>query len=111
LGVIIPIPKIAASVNPIWSKPQGAHGGGSGDSGQEKVMKINVTVKRPGRHRIYKVLKWIFVGLAIGYLLDYEGINILPQKIIPTAMDVVMYTVIAIFFKLQEDSNKPTVEE
>ena len=74
-------------------------------------MKIDVTVKRPGRYRIYKVLKWIFVGLAIILWLDYEGINIFPQSIVPTAMDVVMYAVIAIFFKLQEDSNKPTVKE
>ena len=69
-------------------------------------MKINVTINR---YRIYKVLKWVFAGIAIILLFDLE-IGTFPG-VSTEPIAVVVYTILAIFFKLQEDSNKPTVEE
>jgi len=71
------------------------------------------------RYRIYKVLKWIFAGWALSAILftyvtaalaamgNLEGDYVLEETILLG----VVYAVLAIFFKLQEDSNKPTVEE
>ena len=53
------------------------------------------------------MLKWIVVGLAIIALWTPP-----PSELSTQAAAVhVIYAVLAIFFKLQEDSNKPTVEE
>ena len=77
-------------------------------------MKINVTTNR---YRIYKVLKWIFVGLALSLVLstwiEVLSDNSRPRTLVPemSYLSIVAYAVLAIFFKLQEDSNKPTVEE
>jgi len=74
-------------------------------------MKINVTISK---YRIYQVLKWIFavfaftiyLNLLIGSFNDSS-----PMASELTYLSIVTHFVIAIFFKLQEDSNKPTVEE
>ena len=77
-------------------------------------MKIDVTVKRPGRYRIYQVLKWIFAVFAFTIYLNLL-IGIFANPIMSakelTYLSIITPIVIAIFFKLQEDSNKPTVEE
>jgi len=74
------------------------------------------------RYRIYKLLKWIFAGWALliilsaygwaasaimGNVEDAYNIN---EAIVQVLLGIVN-AVLAIFFKLQEDSNKPTVEE
>jgi len=69
-------------------------------------MKINVTISR---YRIYKVLKWIFVGVAIIWSIMNE-IDSSPFRTFNPVV-VLIYVALGIFFKLQEDSNKPTVEE
>ena len=70
-------------------------------------------------YRIYKVLKWIFavwalfailspyVEAALAAMGNLEGDSVLEETILMG----VLYAVLAIFFKLQEDSNKPTVKE
>ena len=74
-------------------------------------MKINVTISR---YRIYQVLKWIFAVFAFTIYLNL-WIAIFSNSIMSakelTYLSIVTHFVIAIFFKLQEDSNKPTVEE
>ena len=74
------------------------------------------------RYRIYKVLKWIFAGWALliilsayvwaasavmGNVEDAYNIN---EAIVQVLLGIIN-AVLAIFFKLQEDSNKPTVEQ
>ena len=75
-------------------------------------MKINVTISR---YRIYQVLKWIFAVFAftiyLNLLLGIIFIKSNPMASELTYLSIVTHFVIAIFFKLQEDSNKPTVEE
>ena len=71
------------------------------------------------RYRIYKVLKWIFAGWALLVILStYVAAASAAMGNLEGDRDVVGYVllgivnaVLAIFFKLQEDSNKPTVEE
>jgi len=74
-------------------------------------MKINVTISR---YRIYQVLKWIFAGFALtiylNLLIAMFDNSIMSAKEL-TYLSIITPIVIAIFFKLQEDSNKPTVEE
>jgi len=74
-------------------------------------MKINVTISR---YRIYQVLKWIFAGFAFTIYLNLF-IAIFDNSIMSakelTYLSIITPIVIAIFFKLQEDSNKPTVEK
>jgi len=69
------------------------------------------------RYRIYQVIKWVFavfslVTIAAVYILgDHtQGDWPIDKKTAVVLMGIV-YAVLAIFFKLQEDSNKPTVEE
>ena len=67
------------------------------------------------RYRIYKVLKWISAVEALSAVL-FSWIEIFSDKSIKLVSEVsylsiIAYTVLAIFFKLQEDSNKPTAEE
>ena len=54
------------------------------------------------------MLKWIFAVIALTAVIS------IPAGMPKTADEapmIVIYAVLAIFFKLQEDSNKPTVEE
>ena len=71
-------------------------------------------------YRIYKVLKWIFAvpaaALALYYLLGPPlGLFYFPLGEYFTAtlsseiFNGILCGVLAIFFKLQEDSNKPTI--
>ena len=74
------------------------------------------------RYRIYKVLKWIFVGWALLVILstyvaaasaamgNLQSDTVLEERTGYVLLGFV-YAVLAIFFKLQEDSNKPTVKE
>ena len=74
------------------------------------------------RYRIYKVLKLIFAGWALLVILstyvaaasaamgNLQSDTVLEETIGYVLLGVV-YAVLGIFFKLQEDSNKPTVEE
>ena len=74
------------------------------------------------RYRIYKVLKWIFAGWALLIILsayvwaasavmgNLEEVYDLNEATVQVLLGIVN-AVLAIFFKLQEDSNKPTVEE
>ena len=73
-------------------------------------MKINVTISR---YRIYQVLKWIFAVFAFTIYLNLligSFNNSVMEASELTYLSIVTHFVIAIFFKLQEDSNKPTVE-
>ena len=72
------------------------------------------------RYRIYKGLKWFFVVMALmAIFMLYVGILNKSNLDGDTAMAAanlicviaVGHAVLAIFFKLQEDSNKPTAEE
>ena len=76
-------------------------------------MKINLTINR---YRIYKVLKWIFAVLALTVLVSTGmraalGDSIFMGDSQNEYLLSIVYIGLAIFFKLQEDSNKPTVEE
>jgi len=82
-------------------RPQPVHGGNSGNSYKEKVRKMN-------RYRIYKVLKWIFVVVGIIQLVNMEGMAFFVAPTGPP-FPIGTYPILAIFFKLQEDSNKPTI--
>ena len=74
------------------------------------------------RYRIYKVLKWIFGGWALLIILsayvwaasavmgNLEEVYDLNEATVQVLLGIIN-AVLAIFFKLQEDSNKPTVEE
>ena len=67
------------------------------------------------RYRIYKVLKWIFATWALlvilsTYIMGFIGDYVLDEATGYVLLGIV-YAVLAIFFKLQEDSNKPTVKE
>ena len=63
------------------------------------------------RYRIYKVLKWIFAVLALSVLLFTWMRAVFMGDLHDEYLLSIVYMVLAIFFKLQEDSNKPTVEE
>ena len=68
------------------------------------------------RYRIYKVLKWIFAVWALlvilsTYVMGFIGDNDDLATVEGYVSLGIVYAVLAIFFKLQEDSNKPTVEE
>ena len=57
---------------------------------------------------VYKVIKWIFAVITLIAVIS------IPAGMPETADDapmILIYAVLAIFFKLQEDSNKPTVKE
>jgi len=65
------------------------------------------------RYRIYKVLKWIFASWALlvilsTYLMGFTDDYVLDEATAYVLLGIV-YAVLAIFFKLQEDSNKPTI--
>ena len=74
------------------------------------------------RYRIYKVLKWIFAGWALLIILsayvwaasavmgNLEEVYDLNEATVQVLLGIIN-AVLAIFFKLQEDSNKPTVEQ
>ena len=74
------------------------------------------------RYRIYKVLKWIFAGWALLIILsayvwsdsavmgNLEEVYDLNEATVQVLLGIIN-AVLAIFFKLQEDSNKPTVEK
>ena len=74
------------------------------------------------RYRIYKVLKWIFAGWALLIILSayvwaasavmgkLEEVYDLNEATVQVLLGIIN-AVLAIFFKLQEDSNKPTVEQ
>ena len=73
-------------------------------------------------YRIYKVLKWIFAGWALLIILsayvwaasavmgNLEEVYDLNEATVQVLLGIIN-AVLAIFFKLQEDSNKPTVEQ
>jgi len=77
------------------------------------------------RYRIYKVLKWIFAGWALFIILSSwaasfgifredtytTGVFRDTNEAIVQVLLGIVNAVLAIFFKLQEDSNKPTVKE
>jgi len=63
------------------------------------------------RYRIYQVIKWLLAGLSLltislVYLID-ELLD--PDRTLAVLLLGIVWGVLAIFFKLQEDSNKPTV--
>ena len=74
------------------------------------------------RYRIYKVLKWVFAGWALLIILsayvwaasavmgNLEEVYDLNEATVQILLGIIN-AVLAIFFKLQEDSNKPTVEQ
>ena len=64
------------------------------------------------RYRIYKVLKWFFAVSALSVLLfTWMRTVFMPDLQVQQEYLVsIVYAVLAIFFKLQEDSNKPTEE-
>jgi len=74
------------------------------------------------RYRIHKVLKWIFASWALLVILsthvqaasaamgNLEGDYVVDVATAYVLLGIV-YAILAIFFKLQEDSNKPTVKE
>ena len=74
------------------------------------------------RYRTYKTLKWIFAGWALLIILsayvwaasavmgNVEDVYNINEAIVQVLLGIVN-AVLAIFFKLQEDSNKPTVKE
>ena len=69
------------------------------------------------RYRIYQVIKWLFAGfslvtIALVYTLGGETKENWGNDMTSGAVLMgIVWGVLAIFFKLQEDSNKPTVEE
>jgi len=74
------------------------------------------------RYRIYKVLKWIFTvpaaALALYYIIGpplehfyFPLGNYFTTTAAKEIFDGILCGILAIFFKLQEDSNKPTAKE
>ena len=66
------------------------------------------------RYRIYQVIKWFSAGLSLMmitlvYIIDYEVLK--EDRAMAAVLAGIVWGVLAIFFKLQEDSNKPTVKE
>jgi len=66
------------------------------------------------RYRIYKVLKWIFAVLALTVLLATGMRAALGESVFMGDSQneyllAIVYIGLTIFFKLQEDSNKPTI--
>jgi len=65
------------------------------------------------RYRIYQVIKWLFAGFSLVTI----ALVFRPDKALEADMMVglvllsIVWGVLAIFFKLQEDSNKPTIEK
>jgi len=62
------------------------------------------------RYRTYQVLKWFFAFFGVTSLIAgmvFESYHVLQSSNYYLASGA--YGILAIFFKLQEDSNKPTI--
>jgi len=71
-------------------------------------MKTYLNFLNHFRYYIYKVIKWILAVIAVAAVISIP--TGMPESADNAPM-IVVYAVLAIFFKLQEDANKPTVKE
>jgi len=69
------------------------------------------------RYRTYKILKWIFAVLGVSAVIAgmfpeaTSSDNFIMLQTTNYYISSAAQGILAIFFKLQEDSNKPTVKE